>query len=88
MTQSKKADQPNLFGEIDENFNTAELELTLVREEIDSTEKKIESLQKKLDAEGGLYHRRDRLSKLVKSLGAQRDKLRPAAKKGGPGKAS
>ena len=40
MTQSKKADQPNLFGEIDENFNTAELELTLVREEIDSTEKK------------------------------------------------
>ena len=53
MTGKKKeTKQPNLFGEVDELYNTLQTEKTVILEEIERAEKSMDNLEKKMDELG------------------------------------
>lgn len=69
-------EQRNLFGEIDLVYNCLHTELTIVNEDIESAQKSIERLEKKI---GDLEERKEELHKSIEIVGKGRKKSEPVS---------
>lgn len=86
MSTKKKVDekdQPNLFGKIDETYNTISLEVSILRDEISAVDRAIEVKEEKKDE---LEKRFQKMSRALRELEKAKEDLKPKEKKDPPKK--